>query len=395
MAAQYVRLPPRAQQSTDRLMRADEQPAMERRRIGDPSVPPLPGATEHPMLAFVAEQSLAARAIAEHTGQPLSDMQRMFGDPASSEVILLLASKHLHNDALSTANLVQTYQAEEMRKRHRSKTDRIAESADGAAIVRPATRTPSMAKACILTGMGLLGQANKGDTVARSIDDFFANDHFATAPLPPLLAHSEVRRWPQVQEVLANFRDKSRDSGQRRWRLEFAAELTPRINMPTLTKQERWEWFMPPRDGIDRLCVMDVRCRCRIGESQSIHAYIGREFVLPGWKRPKNVGPCLHCTDYGVKCTFVIFQKLQHPPEAAIHLYQVPLDVTTGYNQRDDMLPVEQDRRATGVIAPYPNYRESRYDYRPIPDEMARRHGFADKPGAPTHYKTEIGLDFH
>ncbi len=364
-------------------------------------------------MAYVAQQSLAAHAITEQTGQPLSETQRMFGDPASSEIVLLVTSRHLDREALSVANMSHAYQQEEMRKRHRSKSTRIAEAADPMLIVTDggsdntgARMPPPLAKARIMTGAGILGQTKKPGTGGRkeesimSKEDFFKDDYFGINPLPETLSRLEVRRLPQVLETLAAYRERTQNPAQRRAWLEFGVEKTPRPDIPTLTPLEREEWFMPPRPGIDRLCSMGGRCKCWVDEERSGHGYTGREFIPPRGRRPK-IPLCIHCTDDAEKKRSIMYQKLRYQPPISTQSYTVPLDDwPMGYNQRDDVLQVEQDRRLAGVISPYPNYREGRYGFRRIPDEMARRHGFWDEenkcflPDAPTHFKTELGMDF-
>ncbi len=388
----WVQPPVRAEQTDDRLLHADEQAWMERRRLGDASI-----GHEQPMAAYVARQSLAARAVAEHTGQPLTPTLAMYGDPAALQTILLTTLRNLHRDAGGIARLTRAHQEQDESTRRQSKK---AGASTGVPSLPTAVRQQSP-KARVIAGGVLLGQPKRGgeeDANLLSISTYYKDDVFRDVPLPPSPIHIDVRRLPAYRNWVEQF-DAEHNPTSMRHNLDVGIEKLPAPSLPTCTRQYRIRCMLPPRPGIDRECRNGTRCVCMIDAGKTGHAYIGAEFYLPDEPRPPDprthgtpLRLCILCEDDEVKLKYVQYQQERYTPTTPLNRYIVPRDEQFGYPV-DMLMLSELDHRATGIVGASPDHHGERFEFRPIADTVARKYGLT-YPGAPTHFKCEVGLDF-
>jgi hypothetical protein len=365
----------------------DEQAGIEPRRMGDASI-----GHEQPMAAYVARQALAARAVAEHTGQPLTPTLAMYGDPAALQTILLTMAHNLRREAGGIARLARAHQVQDESTRRQSKKA-------GASIDLPSLPTAvrqQAPKARVVAGGVLLGQPKRGgdeDPNTLSISTYFKDDVFRDVPLPPSPIHTDVRRWPAFRHWVEKFEAENNPDSLRR-NLDVEIEKLPAPSLPTCTRQYRLAWMLPPRPGIDRQCRNGTRCVCMIDPGKTGHAYIGREFFLPDEPRTTGQPPrlCLLCLDDETKLKFAQCQQERCPPTTPLNKYIVPRDEQFGY-PADMLLPSELDHRATGIVGASPDHHGERFEFRPIAAAVARKYGL-NYPEAPTHFKCEVGLDF-
>lgn len=384
---------PRAEQTDDRLLAEDEQAAMERRRMGDPSI-----GREEPIMAYVAHQALGARAMLEQTGQPLTEALSAYGEPAAIESILLTVSRHLEKDAVAIANLSRGQQFNEDSTRRASKK---SQSKSAVPSLPTAVRQQSP-KARVLSGGVVLGQPKRGsdsltdDDPATSIgiEDFYKDDVFRDVELPLPVINTDVNVWPAFRPLVEMYNKQFQQAAVRAT-YDTEVEKLPHPHLPTCTRAYRTFAMLPPRPNMDRLCKYGSRCQCMSDPGRTGYAYTGREFLHPGERRlrtPDGAGPCILCLDDEVRLKYLQYQRERCTPTTPLNTYTVSRDKKTGYPSTM-LLISEMEHRPTGIVGLYPEYRESRYDFRPIPAGLAKRAGL-NYPGAPTHFKTEVGLEF-
>lgn len=195
----------------------------------------------------------------EETGQPPSETAALYGDPATTEAILLTATRHLDRDARSVGHLAQAHQRqeEEARRQALAIANGKRKNPKSAPSLPTAVRQQSPKSRVLVDGV-LLGQPKRSaggpDNVASiGIEDFYSGDVFADATnIPPPSVHTDVRRWPLFIHLAEDFARHQMD--KRRVGLGTELEKLPRPSLPLCTRAYRLEYMLPPRPGIDRLC---------------------------------------------------------------------------------------------------------------------------------------------
>ncbi len=404
----WVRVPARAEQTARLLVPEEDQAALEARYGTRDMHGHVPGG-EEPLMLYV-QRSIGARTLEQQTGKESS--AGPYGSLATGTAILHTCSQHLMNEAGQTARLEKSYQMRDVRRRGGGASAAASAAAAAATpLTLPTAVRQQSPKSRVVVQGTLLGQPKRSSSSGADDDaatmgsgatpaamlhilNFFANDRFVDDPLPESPVRSDVRQLPAFQSLWQRY-EKHHQPDALRHALAHGPEQLPHPRLPEADWKYRRLFMLPPRPGIDRECVRGPRCMCMEDPGKTGRAYVGREFYLPDEERPpyaSTTAPrrmCVLCRDSEVKLRMAAAQPHGIIPTVPYHTYITSKDFT------ERLLPCELNRRATGIIGPYPDVGECGYDFRRIPPALAIEQGFVDEEGEPSadaFAKAPVGL---